>query len=181
VKISAKIQAVFFTLFVSVAYGAQLDAIPEKSELVLNNGITDVRVDGLTVRVVRAFVGTLTAHGYETYTGFVLPKKPAGTWLHILVDRPDSDSSDFTTVESADSTVQAIAMYMDDGALFAVQATKSGQTAPDLYLKASRVTFKVYRFNGNQDMARFKQKKVSESKSIYIDAGDALAKEFFVK
>ncbi|WP_230939521.1 hypothetical protein, partial [Burkholderia vietnamiensis] len=88
-------------------------------------------------------------------------------------------TSTFRTVESADSTVQAIVMYRSGGALYAVQATKTGADAPDLYVKPAPVNFKVYRFNGNLDVARFKLTQTSRSKATYMNAGDALTKEFF--
>ncbi|WP_196480882.1 hypothetical protein, partial [Burkholderia vietnamiensis] len=120
-----------------------------------------------------------TAHSYDTFTSYVLPEKPGGTWLQIPVDQPDSSDSEFRTVESADSTVQAIVMYRSGGALYAVQATKTGADAPDLYVKPAPVNFKVYRFNGNLDVARFKLTQTSRSKATYMNAGDALTKEFF--
>ncbi|MGV2292993.1 hypothetical protein AAHK20_30090 [Trinickia sp. YCB016] len=153
--------------------------IPASAELRLVEGPTDVAFAGMTVRVVKGYVGTLTAHSYESFTSYVLPKTAGGNWLQILVDQPDSSDPELRTVESADSTVQAIAMYRSGDALYAVQATKSGAEAPDLYLKPETVTFKVYRFNGNLDVARFKLVQTSHSHAAYMNAGDALAKEFF--
>lgn len=181
-NIAARIAViVLVALCMTGAEAADLQKPPARAELRLVDGSNDVAVNGLTVRVVKAYVGTLTAHSYKTFTSFVLPATAGGTWLHVLVDQPDSDLPDFRTVESADSTVQAVAMYRDNGALFAVQATKEGLSPPDLYLNAAYVIFRVYRFNGNLDMALFKQEKVFKSASMYVNAGDALAKEFFKK
>ncbi|WP_431823329.1 hypothetical protein [Burkholderia sp. F1] len=166
---------------ISGAKAADVSRIPASAELKLAEGQTDISLAEMTVRVVRGHVGTLTAHSYETLTSYILPGKGGESWLQILVDQPDSSEPELRTVESADSTVQAIAMYRSNGALYAVQATKSGAAAPDLYVKPAQITFRVYRFNGNLDVARFKLVQTFRSKTAYMDAGDALAKEFFSK
>jgi hypothetical protein len=153
----------------------------EATRLRLVEGSNDVSAGGVTVRVIKASVSMLTAHSYETYTSFVLPSAPAGAWQQILVDQPDQDFPDFRTVESADSTVQAIALYRDRDTLYVIQATKEGLSPPDLYLKPAHVTFRVYRFNGNANIARFRQERLFHSVSAYKDANDALVKEFFAK
>ncbi|WP_233853289.1 hypothetical protein [Paraburkholderia sp. HD33-4] len=152
------------------------------AEIRLVDGFNDVATIGGTLRIVKAFVGTLTAHGYETYTSYLLPEKSGSAWQHVLIDLPDEDFPDFRTEESADSTVQAIAVYRErNGAVYVVQAAKSGLKAPDLYLKAAHVTFKVFRFNGNADVARFNQVAMFQSAAAYEDANDAITKEFFRK
>ncbi|RKR43591.1 hypothetical protein [Paraburkholderia sp. BL17N1] len=177
-----KIVAILCLAFcISAAYGADAKPIPAHAELKLMDGANDVALTGMTVKVIKGYVGTLTAHSYDTFTSYVLPEKPGGTWLQIPVEQPDSSSSEFRTVESADSTVQAIAMYRAADALYAVVATKNGGSPPDLYLKPAPIIFKVYRFNGSLDLARFKLERTSSSKASYMDAGDALAKEFFSK
>jgi hypothetical protein len=166
-------------LCVSGVRAADIGRVPASAELRLTDGQTDIPLAGMTVRVIKGYVGTLTAHSYETFTSYVLPAKGGEKWLQILVDQPDSSDTDLRTVESADSTVQTVAIYRSDGALYVVQATKSGSTAPDLYLKPAPVVFKVYRFNGNLDIARFKLVQTLHSKAPYMNAGDALAAEFF--
>lgn len=167
-------------LSLSGAHAADVtDHVPASAELRLIDGQNDVSLTGMTVRVVQGHVGTLTAHSYDTFTTYVLPGQAGGSWVQILVDQPDSSDPQLRTVESADSTVQAIAMYRSSGTLYAVQATKTGAEAPDLYLKPEMVTFKVYRFNGDLDVARFKLVQTLRSKTAYMNAGDALAKEFF--
>ncbi|AOJ16958.1 hypothetical protein [Burkholderia vietnamiensis] len=173
------VAALCLALSLSGAHAADAGRIPANAEVKLVDGANDVTLAGMTVRVVKGYVGTLTAHSYDTFTSYVLPEKPGGTWLQIPVDQPDSSDSEFRTVESADSTVQAIVMYRSGGALYAVQATKTGADAPDLYVKPAPVNFKVYRFNGNLDVARFKLTQTSRSKATYMNAGDALTKEFF--
>jgi hypothetical protein len=169
------------TLCFSRVYGAEAHPIPVNTQLKLADGANDVALTGMTVKVIKGYVGTLTAHSYDTFTSYVLPEKPGTTWLHITVDQPDGSISEFRTVESADSTVQAIAMYRAAGSLYTVVATKNGGSAPDLYLKPALITFKVYRFNGSLDVARFKLERTSTSKTAYMDAGDAMTKEFFSK
>ncbi|MGC2960306.1 hypothetical protein ACPUET_10045 [Paraburkholderia graminis] len=168
-------------LGISGAYGADTKSISANAELKLMNGANDVALAGMTVKVIKGYVGTLTAHSYDTFTSYVLPEKSGGTWLQIPVDQPDGSISQFRTVESADSTVQAVAMYRSAGTLYAVVATKNGGSPPDLYLKPAPIIFNVYRFNGSLDVARFKLQQTSSSKASYMDAGDALAKEFFSK
>ncbi|RFU45009.1 hypothetical protein [Paraburkholderia sp. DHOC27] len=180
-KITVRLAAIGLFIFcVCRAHAGEFHGIPVREALTLNEGINDIQVAGQTVRVIRAFVGTLTAHSYETYTSFVLPTHSAGTWARVLVDQPDGNSADLTTIESADSMVQSVAVFMRKGVLFAVQATKTGAVMPALYLDRSTVTFKVFRFNGNRDMARFTQEQRFESKEKYMNADDALKKEFFV-
>lgn len=180
--IATKIFALLFVaLCMSTASGVNLDAAPAKAEVQLAEGSSDISVGDKTVRVVRAHVGTSNAHSYETFTGFLLPRHSGDPWLHVMVDEPDGTRSDFRTVESADSTVQAIAIYRDHNRLFVVQATKGGIGAPDLYLKKTRVNFSVYQFNEDIDMPRFKRQKTLESTSTYLNAGDALTSEFFSK
>ncbi|RAS27796.1 hypothetical protein [Paraburkholderia bryophila] len=165
----------------SGAYGADTKPVPANAELKLSDGANDVALTESTVRVIKGYVGTLTAHSYETFTSYVLPEKSGGTWLQIPVDQPDGSISEFRTVEAADSTVQAVAMYRTAGTLYAVVATKAGGSAPDLYLKPASITFRVYRFNGSLDVARFKLERTSSSKAVYMNASDALTKEFFSK
>lgn len=182
-KISMRI-AVIVTISacaVSNAWATSFRKPQKDTEIRLVDGSNEVSAGRVTVHIVKASVATLTAHSYETYTSFLLPSVPNGSWQHVLVDEPDRDFPDFRTTESADSTIQAIAMYRQRGALYVVQATKEGLTAPDLYLKAAHVTFRVYRFNGNADIARFGLEQQFKSVSTYKDAEDALAKEFFEK
>ncbi|MBJ9678809.1 hypothetical protein [Burkholderia gladioli] len=163
------------------AQAADPHRVPAGAEVKLTEGTTDVALAGKTVRIVKGYVGSPTAHGYATLTSYLLPAKAGGTWLQIPVDLPDSTEPEFRTAESADSNVQAIAMYRLDGALYAVQAAKTGATAPDLYLKPEPVTLKVYRFNEDPDYARFKLVQTVRSQSTYLNASDALAREFFAK
>jgi hypothetical protein len=153
----------------------------KNAEISLLDGNNDVVANGMTLRVIKAYVSTLTAHSYLTLTSFVLPAETNRVWRHVLVDQPDRDFPDFRTVESADSTVQAVAMYRDRGAIYVIEATKEGLAPPDLYLKAARVMFRIYRFNASTDVARFEQESVLQSVSMYVDANDALANEFFTK
>ncbi|KWK83878.1 hypothetical protein WM16_31630 [Burkholderia ubonensis] len=171
--------AIFMALCASAVHGEGLARILANDEVKLSSGVNSVSLKGMTVKVVKGYVGTLTAHSYDTYTSYAVADKSDGTWLQIPVDLPDGSMPDFRTVESADSTVQAIAMYKVDNALFAVQVTKEGNSPPDLYLKPTKVAFRVYRFNGNLDVARFKLERSFSSKASYMNAGDAIAAEFF--
>ncbi|WP_321951191.1 hypothetical protein [Paraburkholderia bannensis] len=160
---------------------ADAQEVSSGKRLQLIDGSNDIAVDGMTIRVIKGYVGTLTAHSYDTYTSYIVPKEHGGTWLQIPLEDADGTLPELRTVESADSTVQAVAMYRLQGRLYAVVASKSGNKLPDLYVKAAPVTFKVYRFNGNQDVARFELERTTHSKSAWMDAGDALDKAFFSK
>ncbi|MBB3260363.1 hypothetical protein F4827_005266 [Paraburkholderia bannensis] len=151
------------------------------AEVKLVDGPNDIALDGVTVRVIKGYVGTLTAHSYETYTSYVMPEKQGGTWLQIPLEDSNGTTTELRTVESADSTVQAVSMYRSNGKLYAVVAAKTGDKFPDLYLKPAPVMFKVYRFNGSLDVARFKLERTISSKSEWMDAGDALNKAYFSK
>lgn len=163
------------------AMSAAAQEVSASAKLKVADGANDVAIDGMTVRVIKGYVGTLTAHSYETYVSYVMPEKPGGTWLQIPLEDSDGATPELRTVESADSTVQAVAMYRSSGKLYAVVAAKTGNKFPDLYLKPAPVTFKVYRFNGSLDVARFKLERIVSSKTVWLDAGDALDKEFFSK
>jgi hypothetical protein len=165
--------AVFLVVFGSAG------AATSESRIRLSNGITDVQSHGMKVRIVKATVPTSNAHTFDSYTSFILPREPNGEWLHILVDRPDGDSTDFRSVESADSNVQSIALYRGVDALFVVEARKTGLTPPALYLKKAKVVFTVYRFNGDLDYPRFVTERKGSSINEYLDAVDALDREFF--
>ncbi|WP_143752240.1 hypothetical protein [Burkholderia sp. SRS-W-2-2016] len=155
---------------------------PITSEIKLLYGSNDVPTNEGSLRIIKAAVGTSTAHGYETYTSFLLPKSSAEAWQQVLVDQPDQDFPSFRTEESADSSIQAIGIYRGlNGNIFVVQATKEGLSSPELYLKASHVVFKVFRFNENTDVARFKQVAKFQTEATYIDANYAIVKEFFRK
>jgi hypothetical protein len=170
-------------LVLALIGGSVADAqeISAATRLRLVDGANDITLDRMTVRIVKGYVGTLTAHSYDTYTSYVVPQDRSGAWLQIPLEDPDNTALELRTIESADSTVQAIAMYRLQNRLYAVVATKSGNKLPDLYLKPAPVTFKIYLFNGNLDVARFKMERTIRSESVWTDAGDALDKVFFAK
>lgn len=175
----AAIAALFFFLCAGNTTNAQ--EVNTSAEVKLADGANDVVLDGMTVKVIKGYVGTLTAHSYETYTSYVVPQNGTGAWLQIPLEDSNGSAPELRTVESADSTVQAVAMYRSSGKLYAVVATKTGDKLPDLYLKPAPVTFKIYRFNGNLDVARFKFERTIKSKATWMDANDALSKAFFSK
>ncbi|MFX1766900.1 hypothetical protein PWP93_30825 [Paraburkholderia sp. A1RI-2L] len=176
-----KLIAIICLALTFFAISATAQEVGASAELKLVDGANDVTLDGMTVRVIKGYVGTLTAHSYETYVSYVIPKNPEGTWLQIPLEDRDGTTAELRTVESADSTVQAVAMYRSAGKLYAVVATKTGNKLPDLFLKPAPITFKVYRFNGNLNVARFKLEQTTSSKAAWLDAGDALNKVFFSK
>src|ERR1700744_3077761 len=92
-------------LCISGAYGADTQPIPANAKLKLMDGANDIALTGMTVKIIKGYVGTLTAHSYDTFTSYVLPEKSGGTWLQIPVDQPDGSVSQFRTAESADSNV----------------------------------------------------------------------------
>ncbi|RKP45180.1 hypothetical protein [Trinickia fusca] len=181
-KMAAKAAAILVAALCTVgAYGAECTNIPARKPIDLADGINDVHVGTDTLKVVKAFVNVGTAHSYDTYTTFVAPNHPGDQWLHVRVRQPDSDVADFRSFESADSNVQAIALYCERGSLFVVQAEKIGANPPDLYLKPARVEFTTYRYHGESDFVRFDQDKKFQSTQPFLNASDGLVKEFFKK
>ena len=57
---------------------------------------------------------------------------------------------------------------------------KSGQV-PEVNLQAAPVDFKVYRFNQDWDVPRFNNEGTMHARGKYMDAADAMNKEFFFK
>ncbi|EIN02169.1 hypothetical protein [Paraburkholderia hospita] len=149
------------------------------TRLTLSNGSNEVRVHDIKILVIKALVSTGNAHSFETYTSFTVPSDPHEDWQQILVDNPDGDAESFRSIESADSNVQSVAMVRENDTLSVVQARKIGLKPPDLYLKNARVTFTVYRFNGDtRDYPRFVRERTGISAETYLNASDALDKEF---
>lgn len=166
-----------FALFISRIAIAGDTTMPAR--LTLLNGSNDVQVHDLKLRVIRASVPTADAHSFESYTIFVVSGDQHARWQQVLVDNPGKEASNFRSTESADSNVQSIAMYSENRTLFVVQARKIGLKAPDLYLKETRIAFTVYRFNDDLDYPRFVHERTVDSTASFLNASDALEKEFF--
>lgn len=151
-----------------------------KAELKLIDGVNDIKAGDMVIRIIKGYVGTLTASGFDTYTVFVLPKKNGDQWLQVTT--PDSKAIGYNlrTYESGDSNIQSISFYKDGGQLFAIQAAKEGLSAPDINLKKTNVEIRVLKFNQNWDVPMFDPEGTMHTKSRYMDASEAVAHEFFL-
>jgi hypothetical protein len=181
-KLKNKLAVLAISLYVSVpAWAAGIGPVPAKAELKLKDGINDVKTGDMTVRIVKAYVSTLTASSHDIYTVYILPEKNATQWL--LVTNPSGDGNEFNfwNSESGDSNRKSVTFYKDGDELYAVMAEKEALQVPANNLKKTDVKIRVFQFNQNWDVPMFNDAGEMKSKSRYMNASDALRKEFFVK
>lgn len=165
----------------SPAWAATVGPVPAKTELKLRDGINDIKTGDMVVRIVKGYISTATASSHDIYTVYILPEKNETQWL--LVTNPSGDGYDvtFSNSESGDSNRRAITFYKDNDGLYAVQAEKEGLREPANNMKKTNVKIRVFQFNQNWDVPMFNNAGEMKSKARYMDAGEALQKEFFIK
>lgn len=163
------------------AQGENLAPVPAKAELKLVDGTNDIKTGDMVVRIVKAFVSNMTASSFNTYTLFVLPEKKETQWLLITNPSTGGIAYNFREYESGDSNIQSVAFFKNGDKLFAVQATKEGLPLPDLNLKKADVKIQVFKFNQDGDVPMFTPAGTMKAKARYMDASEALQKEFFTK
>ncbi len=167
-------------LVVTQAMAVTIKPVSATIELKLVDGVNDVRVGDMVVRIIKAYVSTLTASSFYTYTIFVLPKKNETQWLLVTAPLPNDVGYNLREYETGDSNIQSIYFYKDGDQLFAVQASKEGLSAPAINLKKTGVEIKIFKFNHNWDIPMFDPEGVMHTKSRYMNASDAVAHEFFL-
>lgn len=170
---------VLATAALSSATAATSYAIPAKAELQLKYGNNEVKTGDMVLQIVKSYVGTLTASGFDTYTAFVLPDKGTDRWLLVTTPADRGIGYNFHNVESGDANLQAISFYKDGNQLFAVAAERENAGTPAGRLKKAGVTFRVYKFNGDWDVPQFDPDGTMRAKQQYQDASEALKKEFY--
>ncbi|WP_156397912.1 hypothetical protein [Duganella sp. Root336D2] len=163
------------------AWAATVNPVAAKTELKLKDGVNDIKTGDMVVRIVKSYVSTATASSHNVYTVFILPEKNETQWLLVTNSAMDGDDFNFSNSESGDSNRRAVTFYKTSEGLFAVQAEKEGLGEPANNMKKTSVKIRVFQFNQNWDVPMFNGTGEMKSKARYMDASDALQKEFFIK
>lgn len=163
------------------AWAGNIGPVAAKAELKLKDGINDIKSGDLVVRIVKAYVSNATATSHEIYTVFIMPGKNETQWLLVTNPSGDGDEFNFWNSENGDSNRQAIAFYKEGDDIFAVQAEKEGVSPSGADLKKTDIKIRVFQFNQNGDVPMFNTAGEFKPKSRYMNAREALRKEFFVK
>ena len=152
--------------------------VPARAEIKLHEGINDIKLAGKTIKIIKGYVFTGTAHSYSTFSVYV-PGVQRDYWLQALLDDKATDGMVMRNSEAAETSVRTVAFYKLDGHLYAVQATKTGLKAPELYNDKASVELRVSRFDENWEVPSFTRTSLRQTKDKYADAVTALEKEFF--
>jgi opacity protein-like surface antigen len=161
------------------ASAAALSPVPAAAQLKLAEGPTDVKAGDMTLRIVKAHVGSPDASAFDTFTVYVLPRKAGDPWLQATVPGQKGLGYNLRSYETADANIQSIAFYQQGGHLYAVQAARASGGA-DTNMAKARVDIKVFKFNQDWDVPKFDNEGAMSTKGNYHDAADALPGEFFV-
>jgi hypothetical protein len=121
----------------------------------------------------------MTANSYTTYTPYIMPTKKGEHWLNIESQDLKSNTLTWKTTESGDSNLRAVAFYILDGQLFAVQAVKVGVPYPEIKMNKANLEIRVSKFNQDVDVPMFDLEGVMTSKTKYLEAKEGMKKEFF--
>lgn len=160
------------------AVAATINPVPAATQLKLAEGYTDVKTGDMTLRIVKAHVGSPDASAFDTFTVYVLPRKAGESWLQATVPGQKGLGYNLRTYETADANVQSIAFYQQGGQLYAVQAARPSGGA-EVNLAKAHVDIKVFKFNRDWDVPKFDNEGAMTTKGSYHDAADALPGEFF--
>lgn len=158
---------------------ATLNPVPAVAQLKLAEGYTDVKAGDMTLRIIKAHVGSPDASAFDTFTVYVLPRKAGEPWLQATVPGQKGLGYNLRSYETADANIQSIAFYQQGGQLYAVQAARASGGA-DTNMAKARVDIKVFKFNRDWDVPKFDNEGAMSTKGSYHDAADALPGEFFV-
>ncbi len=153
--------------------------VPASTELKLGEGINDVNIGAMTVRIIKGYMGDLTANSYTTYTVFIVPSKKGEPWQHIWSSDLNGDGLTWRTSEAADANLRAVSFYKQAGQLYAVQAVKVGLPPSEIKMNKASVELRVSKFNQDQDVPMFDFQGTLRSRAKYQDAAEGLAKEYF--
>jgi hypothetical protein len=167
------------TAALSSATAATTYAVPAKAEIKLNYGNNEVKAGDMVLQIVKSFVGTLTASGFDTFTTFVLPDKKSERWLLVTAPADMGIGYNFRNYETGDANMRAVSFFKERGQLFAVAAERDSASTTEDRAKKGGVMFHVYKFNGDWDVPQFDPDGSMRAKQQYQDADEALKKEFY--
>lgn len=151
----------------------------QHTELKLAYGPNEIKAGSLVLRIVRAQVGTLSASDFDTYTVYLMPEKTGEPWLHVTTPASKGIGYNLRNYETGDANTQAVSFYRNDNRIYAVQATKVGPEADANGSVKTLFDFNVYIFNNNEEVPMFNTESATRSKNRYVDAREALQREFF--
>lgn len=151
----------------------------QHNELKLVYGVNEIKAGNLFLRIVRAQVGTLSASDFDTYTVYLIPEKTGEPWLHVTTPAAKGIGYNLRNYETGDANTQAVAFYRNDNRIYAVQATKVGPEADAKGSVKTLFDFNIFVFNNNEEVPMFNNEGATRSKSHYVDAREALKREFF--
>lgn len=152
---------------------------PQRAEVKLAYGPNEVKVGASVFQIIRAQVATLSASDFDTFTVYLQPEKNDEPWLHVTLPAAKGEAYYLRNYETADANTQAIAFYRNGNRLYAVQATKIGPVADTAGSAKTAFDFKVFVFNGNDEVPMFANDGAMKTKKQYVNAQEALEHEFF--
>lgn len=173
----------FAAMLAAACFSATAAAAPgptaARTEVKVAYGVNDVKLDKMSLRIVRGMVGNGTASSFDTYTVYVLPLKAGDPWMQVTSSTPDGLGYNLRNYESGDANTQAVGFYVAGGHLYAVQASKVGPEADARGARKTPFDFDILRFNENGDIPMFDSDGTARSKGRYVDGTEALEREFF--
>ena len=113
------------------------------------------------------------------YTVFLASQTSDEPWKHVTAPENKGIGFSLRDYETADVNTQATAFYRDNGLLYAVQAVKVGAVANASGPLETPFDFKVYAFNGNDEVPMFAHESTLRAKQHFVDGREALAKDFW--
>jgi hypothetical protein len=164
---------------ISSATASTVYPVPAKAEIDLKYGDNKIKVGDMVLNIVKSFVGTLTASGFDTYTTFVLPDKSSERWMMVTTPADKAIGYNFRDAETGDANVRATSFYKNGNHLFVVAAERDSLATPVSRAKKGAVVFRIYKFNGDWDVPQFDPDGMIRAKQSYQDAAEALNKEFY--
>lgn len=142
-------------------------------------GVNTVKLGKLSLRIVKGMVGTGTASSFDTFTLYLVQAAPGEAWMQVTAPGQKGIGYNFRNYESGDANMQSIGFYVEAGHLYAVQATKVGAAADANGSRKTPFDFEVSRFNEDEDIPMFNGERKLRSKGQYVDAHEAVTREFF--
>ncbi|QJE02030.1 hypothetical protein HH212_20065 [Massilia forsythiae] len=167
----------------AAAWAAPVAAAPATSgtraEVKPVYGVNTVKLGKLSLRIVKGMIGNGTASSFDTFTLYLVPAAPGEAWMQVTAPGQKGLGYNFRNYESGDANMQSIGFYVEANHLYAVQATKVGAAADANGSRKTPFDFEVSRFNEDEDIPMFHSERKLRSKGQYVDASEAVAREFF--
>lgn len=95
-----------------------------------------------------------------------MPGTKGNPWLQVLLDDKSTSGMAMRNSEAAEASVRSVAFYLLDGHLFAMQATKKGLPAQDIYNEKTPLELQVSRFDEDWQGPSFARTSVRQTKEV---------------